>query len=178
MTILQSITIFINDLDIEIKNKLLKFADDTKLLVRVDTNRGIESLKEDLLNLEKWSEIWKLPFNYDKCKIMHFGKNNPNTQYDFGGKVLQVVNEEKDLGIFIRDDGKVEYQCNKAAKSANKHIGLICRNLQNKTLENMIILYKTLVEPLYRLLHTGLEAILKKIHVGTTKGAEKIYQKY
>ena len=32
-------------------------------------------LQSDLLHLERWSEIWKLNFNTDKCKMMSFSRN-------------------------------------------------------------------------------------------------------
>jgi hypothetical protein len=155
-------TIYINDLEDSIKSKLLKFADDTKLIGKVGTVTDIIDLKGDLQKLEKWSKTWLLPFNYEKCKVLHFGKNNPNISYTFGDKDLQSVDEERDLGIIVTKDGKVEVQCGKVAKKANKILGLICRNLQFKSLDNMLTLYKTLVRPILEYCITAWRPYLKK----------------
>ena len=67
--------IFINDLELGIKNNILKFADDTKLFGGSGTRENIEKLRMDLLELCKWSEKWQMKFNIDKCKVMHIGVN-------------------------------------------------------------------------------------------------------
>ena len=46
-------------------------------------------------------------FNTDKCKVMHFGFNNPQTEYDMNGVKLQMVIEEKDLGVTVSADMKL-----------------------------------------------------------------------
>ena len=33
-------------------------------------------LSSDLDGLLKWSEKWQIKFNFEKCKIMHFGARN------------------------------------------------------------------------------------------------------
>ena len=38
-------------------------------------------------------------FNLNKCKIMHFGYNNLNNIVLLGGHMLEIVNEEQDLGV-------------------------------------------------------------------------------
>jgi len=40
-------------------------------------------------------------FNTDKCKVLHFGFNNPHIDYSMDGVKLQLVKEEKDLGVTI-----------------------------------------------------------------------------
>ena len=67
-------TIFINDLPLSITSHIQIFADDTKIYNTVQDS-GI--LKNDLDKLVLWSKEWLLPFNIDKCNILHFGKNNP-----------------------------------------------------------------------------------------------------
>ena len=44
---------------------------------------------------------WQMLFNVDKCKVMHFGHNNLNMDYTLDGKVLDVIREEKDLGVLF-----------------------------------------------------------------------------
>jgi len=109
--------IYINDIDQAVKNKLLKFADDTKVFGSVSSQDQIESLRSDLVSLCKWSEEWLMLFNVDKCKVMHFGNE---ASYSINGVTLGVLNEEKDLGVIVQDDLKVTKQCIKAATTASK----------------------------------------------------------
>jgi len=55
--------IFINDLDSTLTSSILKFADDTKLFGRVNTDRDREVLQRDLYHLLEWSKKWQMPFN-------------------------------------------------------------------------------------------------------------------
>ena len=59
-------------------------------------------------------------FNLDKCKIMHFGYNNPNNIFLLGGHILETVDEEMALGVMIRKDFKASSQCIKIVKTANQ----------------------------------------------------------
>ena len=72
-------------------------------------------------------------FNLDKCKIMHFGYNNPNNIFLLGGHILETVYEEKDLGVMILRDLKVSSQCIKIVKTANQILGMIKRTFTFKT---------------------------------------------
>ena len=75
-------------------NKIWKFADDTKLSGRASLEEGSCSIETDLEEFTKWSEIWLMPLNIDKCKIMHLGKHNINKVRIIGGRNLKVVSEE------------------------------------------------------------------------------------
>src|SRR5690349_2989857 len=112
-------------------NLILKFADDTKLFGKVDSDAQLDSMHQDLKLLSEWSQIWGLEFNVDKCKVIHFGRNNPNTVYVLNNKTLKVVNDEKDLGIIVNQDLKVANQCAVAVKAANKTLDLIKINKEN-----------------------------------------------
>jgi len=51
-----------------------------------------------------------MPFNTDKCKVMHLGHNNNKIEYEMGGMKLDSNLEEKDLGvIFILMRNYVEF---------------------------------------------------------------------
>ena len=50
------IYIYINDLEDDISNKVLKFADDTKVFRKVTNDTDKHNLQDDLDKLVKWSE--------------------------------------------------------------------------------------------------------------------------
>ena len=62
--------IFINDLDKDVRNHILKFADDTKLFSQVSTYEDAEKLQNDLSTLHEWSNKWSILFNAEKCKCI------------------------------------------------------------------------------------------------------------
>ena len=90
---------------------------------------------------------WQMLFNLDKCKIMHFEYNNPNTIFLPGGHILETVDEEKDLGVMIRKDLKAFSQCVKIVTTANQLLDMIKRTFTFKTKDNLLQLYKCLVRP-------------------------------
>ena len=126
---------------------ILKFADDTELFGRVETEESINVLRNDLEQLCKWSEIWQMKFNIQKCKVMHIGRNNKEAEYFMQGNKLDKVIEEKDLGILISNNFKVSNQCRKAANKGNQILGLISRTISCKKGKVLLNLYKALVRP-------------------------------
>ena len=66
-----------------------------------------------------------MPFNLDKCKRFHIGTNNTLHEYTMGGKILERVKEEKDLGVLIDADLKFYKQTAAAVKKANSVLGFI-----------------------------------------------------
>ena len=46
-------------------------------------------------------------FNTDKCRVMNLGNKNPCIKYELGGRELESILEEKDLGVLITKDLKV-----------------------------------------------------------------------
>ena len=75
--------IYINDMDLDIVNELLKFADDTKIFGRVEDEFDMDRLQKNLDMIISWSDKWKMEFNVKKCKLMHMGRNNRTTTTNF-----------------------------------------------------------------------------------------------
>jgi len=64
--------IFVNDLDCGVINWLLKFADDTKLFGKVQSELDRACLQQDLQRLLDWSREWQMEFNVEKCKVVFY----------------------------------------------------------------------------------------------------------
>jgi len=67
---------------------MFKFADDAKIVGRVESKEGIDMLREELVTLFKWSENWLMMFNVSKCSVVGMGFNNNRENYDLVGNVL------------------------------------------------------------------------------------------
>src|SRR5580692_7626088 len=139
--------IFINDLDVGIDSKLVKFADDTKLGRGVATEQEVEILREDLEKIFQWSVDWQMLFNTDKCTVVHMGKSNKESEYKMGPNKIAVSKQEKDLGVIVDKSGKSSEQCIVAVKKANGMLGMIKRNIKFKSKSVIVKLNKSLVRP-------------------------------
>ena len=96
--------IYINDILAPAeKSKRNLFADDAKFDLTVDDGNDRDDLQNDINNITRWSEEWKMSFNQDKCKILHLGKNNHDYFMDRadGRKKLDQMKEEKDLRVTV-----------------------------------------------------------------------------
>ena len=109
-------------------NWLLKFADNTKLFGKVQSELDSTGLQQDLQRLLDWSREWQMEFNVEKCEVMHFtGGTNRNYRYHMDHKVLEVVKEEKDLGVLITNDLKDSQQCSATCSKAYRVLGMMNR---------------------------------------------------
>ena len=114
-------TIFINDLPDHVRNKCKLYADDCKLVGIIKENEDTISIQQDINELQNWAKTWLMSFNYEKCKVMHFGRKNIENEYtmDLGENLIPHKIEktlvERDLGIekgvtllsFIELNGKI-----------------------------------------------------------------------
>ena len=140
--------IFINDIDLAVDavGFIVKFADDSKAGRVVDSLQDREAFQDMLSRLENWSQEWQLLFNRNKCKVVHFGKNNVRQEYSMGGHVLESSKQEKDLGVLIYDSLKPKAQCAKAAAKANSVLGQLMRGCTWRDPENMTRLVQSVCQ--------------------------------
>ena len=88
-------------------------------------------------------------FNIDKCKCLHIGHGNSRTTYQLGGTEVPTAKQENDLGKLASLSQKtlVSEQCAKVTKTANKVLGIIKWSYEDKSMANLLPLYKALVRP-------------------------------
>nr|XP_047124238.1 uncharacterized protein LOC124806963 [Hydra vulgaris] len=85
----------------------------------------------DLDILFNWTKRWLISFNKDKCKIMHFGRDNPKIKYNLKynateTEIIQhgliVTSLERDLGVYISDNLKWEDHIEKMKDSYEQRL--------------------------------------------------------
>ena len=141
-------TIFINDMPDTVKSCMKLFADDAKIFKAIESVEDFDMIQNDLNTLFKWSQIWQLPLNLDKCKGIHYGKNNPGHNYTIGNKPLTIDTEEKDVGVLFDSTLEFRSHIKKMIAKANQRVGLIKRSFSKLNKESFKILYKSLIRPI------------------------------
>ena len=56
----------------------------------------------DIFKIKDWCDKWSMCLNSSKCKVMHFGRANPEMEYFIGSGServkLEKIEQEKDMG--------------------------------------------------------------------------------
>ena len=140
--------IYIDDItDIIVQALASIFADDTKVARIVETEKDGRDMQKIVDELGAWATKWRMAFNADKCKVLHFGKKNPGVKYEMHGQELKEAKEEKDLGVWIDASLKPSKQCATAAKAAHFALGQIQRSFHFRSKHTLVPLYKSFVRP-------------------------------
>ena len=141
--------IFINDLDAAAATVEIfkKFADDSKLEGRVETDVQQANLQQALDNMCVWARRWGMEFNVKKCKVLHAGHNNLRHIYLMEGQQLASTEEEVDVGVTTSRNLKPAAQCNKAARTATAVLGQISRAFHYRDRHIFMGLYNQYVRP-------------------------------
>lgn len=121
------------------------FADDTKIYNSVSNS---DLLTQDLSSLLNWSDKWLLPFNLDKCKVIHYGKKNTSVEYSMDGVAVNSDDIIKDLGVQFQDTLSFDVHISKICNTANSRLGIIKNTFHCISKDGFITLYKSLVRPI------------------------------
>ena len=88
--------IFVNDIPSVASKPLKLFVDDTKVYGDVTSQENIKALQSDIDAIVKWTSIWQLPLNTNKCHTLHLGHRNPRHTYHIAGNMIEGVTNERD----------------------------------------------------------------------------------
>ena len=120
--------LFINDLPSQLVSPCQLFADDIKIWRPIETPVDQDILQNDLSTILAWTAANHLPLNVGKCKLLSLRNRTPRT-YKLGQQTIPQSAKERDLGVLIQHDLGNSAQAQKAAATANRHVGLILRAL-------------------------------------------------
>ena len=59
--------VYVNYITEGVKSCMSLFADDARLLRKIDSKEDCEHLQKDLDNIHIWSKFWEMEFNAKKC---------------------------------------------------------------------------------------------------------------
>ena len=107
------------------------FADDTKIFRLITSRNDSLTLQSDVNKLEEWSNIWQLKFNPDKCHVLSIGKFSDIPyahRYMVYNTEIELVFDEKDLGVVIDSELRFEEHISRKIRVANAIVGQIRRS--------------------------------------------------
>ena len=121
--------IYINDLPDGLESIFKMYADDSKVIAESGSK-----LQEDIVKNKGWCDKCSMCLNSSKCKVMHFGRANPEREYFIGSGIervkLEKTEAEKDLGMIVSSNGKNDRQAVKAINRANLELGRMRKTFQ------------------------------------------------
>lgn len=170
--------IFINDVvDCFVHSKLLLYADDLKIFLKIKHTNDCYLLQQDLNRFFHWCNLNKLYLNVNKCKHIQFCKLRMTVQseYSIGGSILETANLIKDLGILF--DSKLSFAqhiqaiCSKALRM----LGFVKRHTSDF---NSISAVKTLYTSLVRSQLENCTMIWNPYYVTYVNQIEKIQRRF
>lgn len=96
--------ISINDVTSILKHAQIKiFADDIKILTRIESVSDCLALQTDLFKLGDWCDLNGLSLNIEKCSIVSFSRKTNILHYDYSLNGLSLSRRTviKDLGVYF-----------------------------------------------------------------------------
>ncbi|XP_012554493.2 uncharacterized protein LOC105843535 [Hydra vulgaris] len=137
-----------NALEVVKPTNSVLYANDTKILSKVNEINVENSLHKDLDSAEEWPKKWLLGFNSSKCVIMHYGTNNPRLKYTLNGVELKDSECERDLGVHFSTNLKWKKQIISSTSKANSMMGMLKMTFSRIDAKLFKTLYKVFIRPL------------------------------
>lgn len=126
--------IMINDLKSVLQAaQCLLYADDLKLVYRVEREADCGALQRDIDSVFRWSEENKLYFNLAKCCVCTFSRSRAAicAQYALGNEPINRVFSVKDLGVVFDARLTFHEHISSLAMSCFRRLGFVIRNVRH-----------------------------------------------
>ena len=152
--------IYINDINEHIQHSSLRsFADDTRILKRIEGHADMHKLQRDLNNVIEWSRINNMVLHEKKFEFIQHNLPNqamaellelPFVAFDqcyttSDGTVLQPVSSVRDLGIQVTPNLSWSTHIQHIAKKASQAASWILSVFRHRDHHTMLTIYKSLI---------------------------------
>ena len=144
--------VYINDLSEELTSTVKIFADDTKVYRCIERKEDCEELQSDISSLQEKGSIWGSEFNEKKCIAMNIGTVIQHFEYHLknaNGEDVPLKNSicERDLGVRVQNNLKVNEQCTTASQKAKVAMRQMKQTFRYITVPLFRTLYGSYVRP-------------------------------
>ena len=140
--------LYINDIKDAIENCQFKlYADDLTIYRFIRNNNDVSLLQQDLHNILNWTNKWQLKINIEKCKVLHFGKNNLKHTYNINNNPITTSDCEKILGCLIDTNLTFKQHIFGIVKKAKNMCNQLLHTFYFCDRSVLVNLYKTYVRP-------------------------------
>ena len=123
-----------NDLTVNINHSSsYMFADDTKLIKHIYTDKDLVSLQEDINHLVAWCSKWKLSLNPSKCIAVRFGHcpQLAPPAYQIENGTIQPVSKQQHLCIIVTSKLSWSDHCDTICSKAYRSLHRIRRTVSS-----------------------------------------------
>ena len=132
-----------------LNSSIFLYADDAKLLKRIDCRLDCILFQRDIDALSAWCNIWQLRLNISKCMCVRYGLvDRPRFTYSIAGVVLQNVFSANDLGVLFDSKLTFSEHCSKIANKAFRRANIILRCFFTRDRKFLMQLFNVYVRPL------------------------------
>lgn len=141
--------IFINDVaSCFVHSKIYLYADDLKIIKRIEGNQDPHKLQEDLDRFSLWCSDNNMSLNAEKCNHVHFSRKKGRyfCGYNIKGRIICEKEVIRDLGVYIDNKLRFNVHVDKIATKGFKMLGFILRNCKNfKHASTKIAIFNSIV---------------------------------
>ena len=93
-----------------------------------------------------------MKLNEEKCRVMHFRKSNPKTNYnmtDYSANelIIEETRLERDYGVIVANDLKWSGHVDRMVRKANRILGMLKKTFERRDPGLLKDLYVSLVRP-------------------------------
>ena len=125
------------------------YADDTKIIHKINGADDMRDLQSDLDYVYKWAQDNNMEFNSGKFQILRYGQSNmplgnPSYKAPNGDEICEC-NVVRDLGVLMANDGSFHDHIENTILSSTRIAGYIFRTFQTRDSLTMKTLYKSLI---------------------------------
>jgi hypothetical protein len=142
--------IYFNDLpDIIQHSKVFLYADDAKILRRIDCRMDCLLFQQDLDALAAWCSTWQLKLNISKCIHIRYGlAERPRFDYHISGILLPSSLSCKDLGVLFDSKLTFSEHCSTIINRGFARANMLLKCFHSRDRNLQINLFNTFVRPI------------------------------
>ena len=124
------------------------FADDTRLILRVQEDGDRAKMQTDLLKIYQWAQLNNMKFNGKKFELLRYGGTEVIGDYLSPESIpIKEVSEVRDLGIHMNCSANFSSEIENVISKSNRQAGWVLRVFKTRQPYPMMTLYKAMIRP-------------------------------